>query len=157
MSAPTPSPLRGRPPGRGGAGAAIIVGVLALVVGISIGLFLGRASVPTLAEQTTQLRAQADGLATVLADAGAIYGAGYDDPAARAEAVDAARRVNGELGQLAAAFAAVDPAGYAAAVTAVAAAATALADGIPPPEAATTVAAAVERLRALAGQPSSER
>jgi hypothetical protein len=120
---------------------------------VSIGFYFGRASVPTFAEQAQQVRAQAGDLAAVLADAGSAYADGYDDPAVRADAVASARRVNGELGQFATTFAAVDPAGYAAAVTAVDTAAAALAEGKRPPEATPLVAAAVERLEQLAGVP----
>lgn len=149
--APPIGPRRTAVPGASVWGPALIAAILALVIGIAAGLYLGRTSQPTLASQVTQVRDQAADLAVALEAAGEAYTVGFDDPTERGTAVGAVRRVAGELERQGSAFNAVDAADYGRASVAVDGLAAALTDGMPPAEAAPLIADAVTQLEVLAG------
>jgi hypothetical protein len=138
-------------PGRSVWGPALVAAILALVIGIAAGVYLGRTSQPTLAEQVTQVRGQAADLAVALEAAGDAYATGFDDPTERGTAVGNVRRVASELERQGDAYGAVDAADYGRSLAAVEAVATALTDGLPPAEAEPLLDDAVATLKALAG------
>lgn len=144
-------PRRTNVPGRSVWGPALVAAILALVIGIAAGVYLGRTSQPTLASQVTQVRSQAADLAVALDAAGVDYAAGFDDPTARGTAVGAVRRVEGELERQRDAYTAVDAADYGRTLAAVQAAAAALTNGTPPDEAVPLLDEAVAQLETLAG------
>lgn len=148
---PPIGPRRTAVPGRSVWGPALVAAILALVIGMAAGVYLGRTSQPALADQVAQVRDQAADLATALDAAGDDYAAGFDDPAERGTAVSGVRRVEGELERQRDAYTAVDAADYGRALAAVQGVAAALTDGMPPDEAAPLVDDAVAQLQVLAG------
>jgi hypothetical protein len=136
--------------------ALAVVAVLALVVGLAAGTFIGRSSQPSLATLAGQSRDLAQALTTRLEPAGALYAEGVvdgavADPAPYAEAqarVDDAAR---GLAQDRTALEPLDPAAYARATDALAALAAAGAEPVDAAAFAELLAVAVAELAALAG------
>lgn len=133
-----------------------LIAVLALVVGLAAGTFVGRSSQPSLATLAGQSRDLARGLATQLEPAGPRYAAGVvdgavADPGAYAEAQERIADVARGLARDRSALEPLDPAAYARAAEALAALAAAAAEPVDAAAFDALLAAALGELAALAG------
>ena len=136
--------------------AIALIAVLALVVGLAAGTFIGRSSQPSLATLADQSRDLATGLAGQLAPAGPRYAAGVvdgavADPGAYAEAQERIADVTRGLEQDRTALEPLDPAAYARAVEALDALAAAAAEPVDATAFDALLTAALAELAALAG------
>ena len=133
-----------------------LIALLALVVGLAAGTFIGRSSQPSLATLAGQSRDLATGLTAQLEPAGPVYATGVvdgavADPAAYAEAQERIADVTRGLEQDRAALEPLDPAAYGRALEALAALAAAAAEPVDAAAFDTLLAAALAELAALAG------
>lgn len=136
--------------------AIALIAVLALVVGLAAGTFIGRSSQPSLATLADQSRDLATGLAGQLAPAGPRYAAGVvdgavADPGAYAEAQERIADVTRGLEQDRTALEPLDPAAYARAAEALDALAAAAAEPVDATAFDALLTAALAELAALAG------
>jgi hypothetical protein len=130
--------------------------VLALVVGLAAGTFIGRSSSPELAFLAGQARDRAVELRDELAPAGPAYAAAVDadgvaDPEGFADARARLDRTGKGLRSARAQLEALSPGAYGRAVAAVDAASAAADRQAPPAEAVPLIDAAVAALDGLAG------
>ena len=133
-----------------------LVALLALVVGLAAGTYIGRSSQPSLATLAGQSRDLATGLARQLEPVGPSYAAGVvdgavADPAAYAEAQERIADITRGVEQDRTALEPLDPAAYARVLEALAALAAAAAAPVDAAAFEALLAAALAELAALAG------
>ncbi|MGI9117623.1 MAG: hypothetical protein ACR2JV_08325 [Gaiellales bacterium] len=134
-----------------------VIAVLALVIGLALGMYLGRSSAPGLGTLAGQARQNAAALEAQLAPAAGAYDAAVPagtitDPTGYAKAQERITRVRAQLAAQHATFEALAPGDYRRATAAVAALATAASTPVPPAAFDKAFAAATAALGVLAGR-----
>jgi len=136
---------------------ASVFAILALVVGLAIGVFVGRSAAPDLQTLADQVRLNATALNTQLAPAKAKYDIAVPDgtivkPTPYADAQERIVRVKQQLATQHASFEALAPGDYLRAVRAVDALATAASTPVPATEFDRAFVVAQAAIGVLAGQ-----
>ncbi len=137
-------------------GVVVVIAVLAIVVGLSAGVFIGRSSSPSLPVLASQARDIARSLVADLEPTGALYAAAVpagtiEDPTAYADAQQRIVRVRSMLASANGVLSALAPGTYGRAVAAIAALATAASVPVTSEDFAVLLARALAELQILSG------